>query len=101
EGGPADAVQRDQSDGGTYSDVPGVRERELERIGAVPASRGLSRHVLRMAEAETKRRSGVVQGPLARAAAVRADDGCSDCREDHRSAAAVSLSGSPQASGGA
>src|SRR5450756_1860358 len=99
EGGPADAIQRDRSDGRTYPDAFGIRERELQRSRAVPALRGLSRHVLRMAQAEGERRSGLVRGSLACAVAVLADHGWCDCREGDRGAAAISISGTPQASG--
>ncbi len=89
--------REDQSDGRAYPDVYGVRERELERVGVVPPSRYLPRHVLRMAPAEAERRSGVVQGPFARAAAMPTNDRCSDCREGDRGSAALSLSGTAQA----
>src|SRR5260370_18063633 len=101
EGGPFDAIQRDRSDGRAYPNVFGVRERELERIGVVPALRGLPRHVLRMAQAEGERRSGMVPGPLACALAVLADHGWCDCREGDCGAAAISVLGAPQPSRGA
>src|SRR5580704_8774392 len=98
EGGPFDAIQRDWSDGRADPDVCGIRERELERIGVVPALRGLPRHVLRLAQAEGERRSGMVPRPLACALAVLADHGWSDCREGDRGAAAISVPGAAQAS---
>src|SRR4029453_1880459 len=101
EGGPADAVQRDQSDGRAYPDAFGVRERELERVGVVPPPRYLPRHVLRMAQSEAERRSGLVQGPIACAVAMLADNRRGDCGEGDRGTAALPLSGTAQASGSA
>src|SRR2546429_8630119 len=92
EGGPTDAIQRDQSDGRANTDAFGVRERELERVRVVSAPRDLPRYILRMAPTERERRCGVVQGPFAFAVAVLADNGWRDCREGGRGAAAISVS---------
>src|SRR5258708_5067154 len=101
EGGPFDAIQRDRSDGRTHSDVFGVRQRELERVGVVPALRGLPRHVLRMAQTEGEWQSCMVPGPLPCALAVLANHGWCGCREGDRGPAAFSVPGAPQASRGA
>src|SRR6187402_440664 len=101
EGGPTDAVRGDLSDGAAHPDAVGIRNGELESIGALPTLWDLPGYVLRMAQPEGVRRSGMVQGPLACAAALFADDCRSDRREGDRGEATFSLSGPPQAACGA
>src|SRR5258708_17223203 len=73
-GRAADAILGDLSDGRTGADADGLRHGELERVGAVPAIWGMPGHVLRMAWAARRRRAGMGQGPVARAAALSARD---------------------------
>ena len=47
-GRPTDAVFGDLSDGRTHPDAFGLRDWQLERVGAVPPLRRVSRHVLRL-----------------------------------------------------
>src|SRR5665811_1646602 len=98
-GRTADAVFGDLSDARARSDVVGLRERELERVGPVPPVRSLPRYVLRLAPAAGERRAGLVCGSLALAASLSAADRPGAGGERCFAAAAVSAFGAAQACG--
>src|SRR5436190_4867299 len=98
-GRPADAVYRDLSNGRASSDAVGLRHRELERVGAVPAIWRMPGYVLRVATSAWGRWRGLVQRSLACAVAFAARDASRVEGCDHFDATAISPSWATQALG--
>src|SRR5258706_58164 len=98
-GRTSDAVFGDLSDGRAGPDAVGLRERELERVGALPPLWRMPRYVLRLAQAAGEWRGGLVCGSLACAASLFAADRSSAGGDYRCATAAISPSGTAQASG--